>query len=109
MVLDGAFDLDPPKEFIVPTIAIVGAGPGLGMEIARAFGRRGFAVALLARDAAKLETLAEELGAEGIVAAGFTADILKPDTVTQAFIPPGPSVIEIWTGQPAREHRRRGA
>ncbi|MFI5933856.1 SDR family NAD(P)-dependent oxidoreductase [Actinoplanes sp. NPDC051494] len=70
----------------MPIIVIVGAGPGLGMEIARAFGRRGFGVALLARDAAKLETLVEKLGAEGIVSAGFTADILQPDTVTQAFI-----------------------
>ena len=33
----------------MPTIAIVGAGPGLGLAIAHAFGSRGFGVALIAR------------------------------------------------------------
>jgi len=31
------------------TIAIVGAGPGLGLSIAKAFGRNGFSVALVSR------------------------------------------------------------
>lgn len=66
-------------------IAIVGAGHGLGIEIARAFGRKGFAVALVARDTAKLDALASELQADGIEAAGFAGDINKPDTITEAF------------------------
>ncbi|HEX6684748.1 MAG TPA: SDR family NAD(P)-dependent oxidoreductase [Candidatus Limnocylindrales bacterium] len=69
----------------MPVIAIVGAGPGLGIEIARAFGRKGFAVAMIARNATKLDALASELRAEGIEAAGFPADIGKPDTITEAF------------------------
>ncbi|HET6299445.1 MAG TPA: SDR family NAD(P)-dependent oxidoreductase [Kribbella sp.] len=69
----------------MPVIAIVGAGPGLGIEIARAFGKMGFAVAMVARNAAKLDALAAELHAEGIKAAGFTGDISKPDTITEAF------------------------
>ena len=36
------------------TIAIVGAGPGLGMAIAREFGRHDFEVALLSRNPVKL-------------------------------------------------------
>lgn len=69
----------------MPTIAIVGAGPGLGLAIARRFGREGFAVALLARTRQKLDTLVAELAAEGVTAAGFTADILDPSTVVTAF------------------------
>ncbi|MFJ9590798.1 SDR family NAD(P)-dependent oxidoreductase [Streptomyces acidicola] len=38
-----------------------------------------------ARNAAKLDALAAELTAEGIEAAGFTGDISKPDTITEAF------------------------
>lgn len=69
----------------MPVIAIVGAGPGLGLEIARAFGAKGFTVALVSRNAAKLETLASDLRAEGIQAAGFAGDIYQPDTITKAF------------------------
>lgn len=69
----------------MPVIAIIGAGPGLGVEIARAFGAKGFTVALIARNSAKLDLLATELKDEGIEAAGFPADIARPDTITRAF------------------------
>ncbi len=69
----------------VPTIAIVGAGPGLGLSIARRFGANGFAVALLSRTQAKLDELAGQLGAEGIDAAGFTADVLDRPSLVDAF------------------------
>lgn len=57
------------------TIAVFGAGPGLGRSVARRFGREGFRVALVARTPARLDALVEELGAEGIEAAGFPADL----------------------------------
>lgn len=66
-------------------IAIVGAGPGMGLEIARVFGRTGFAVALVARNQAKLNSLTEQLESEGIDAHGFTADVLDADSITTAF------------------------
>ncbi|MFI6733123.1 SDR family NAD(P)-dependent oxidoreductase [Nonomuraea sp. NPDC050451] len=69
----------------MPVIAIVGAGPGLGIEIARAFGGKGFTVAMVARNATKLDGLASGLRAEGIEAAGFVGDIYKPETITAAF------------------------
>ena len=34
----------------MPTIAIIGAGPGLGAAVARRFGAEGFAIALISRD-----------------------------------------------------------
>ncbi len=60
----------------MPTIAIIGAGPGLGLAIARTFGAQGFDVALISRNPAKLDALVAELAAEGITAAGFPADVL---------------------------------
>ncbi|WP_370670916.1 SDR family NAD(P)-dependent oxidoreductase [Cellulosimicrobium funkei] len=53
--------------------------------MARAFGAKGFTVALVARTAAKLDALASQLQDEGIDAAGFAADITQPDTITAAF------------------------
>jgi NADP-dependent 3-hydroxy acid dehydrogenase YdfG len=67
------------------TIAIVGAGPGLGAAVARRFGREGFAVALISRDQAKLDGIAKDLSAEGITARGFAADVLAPAQLTAAL------------------------
>ncbi|WP_327238370.1 SDR family NAD(P)-dependent oxidoreductase [Streptomyces sp. NBC_01317] len=67
------------------TIAIVGAGPGMGLAIARTFGRRGFDVALIARDKGRLDALAEQLGGEGITAEGFAADVLDRPSLAAAL------------------------
>jgi NADP-dependent 3-hydroxy acid dehydrogenase YdfG len=56
-------------------IAVIGAGPGLGLAVARRFGREGYAVALVARNGTRLEAFADTLRAEGIEAAGFAADV----------------------------------
>jgi NAD(P)-dependent dehydrogenase (short-subunit alcohol dehydrogenase family) len=69
----------------VPTIAIVGAGPGLGLSIANVFGRNGFAVALVARSQERLDGLAAQLGESGIDAAGFAADVMDRSSLTAAF------------------------
>jgi short-subunit dehydrogenase len=57
------------------TIAMYGAGPALGMAVARRFGREGFRVALVARSRERLDGMARELAADGVDAAGFQADI----------------------------------
>lgn len=67
------------------TIAIVRAGPGLGMSIAKKFGRNGFRVALIARNEEKLNQLVIELEQLGIEAAAFTADLLKKEQIGSAF------------------------
>ena len=69
----------------MPTLAIVGAGSGLGLSIAKAFGRRGFSVALVSRTQAKIDALAAELADAGIEAAGFAADVMDPASVAAAF------------------------
>lgn len=69
----------------MPTIAIVGAGPGLGLSIAKVFGRNGFSVALVSRSSEKLDRLAAELAGSGVDAAGFAADIMDRPVLTAAF------------------------
>ncbi|NEA41159.1 SDR family NAD(P)-dependent oxidoreductase [Streptomyces sp. SID11385] len=69
----------------MPTLAIVGAGPGMGLAIARTFGSRGFDVALIARTKGKLDTLVDQLRREGITAAAFPADILDRASLTDAL------------------------
>lgn len=61
------------------TIAVFGAGPGLGLATARRFGREGFRVALVARDAERLARFADELAAEGIKARAFPTDLADRD------------------------------
>lgn len=60
---------------MLKTIAIVGAGPGVGMAVAERFGAEGFRVALVARNAEKLEGMVKALQERGIEAAAFIADI----------------------------------
>ncbi|MFG6197020.1 SDR family NAD(P)-dependent oxidoreductase [Nonomuraea sp. JJY05] len=69
----------------MPTIAIVGAGPGLGLAIARTFGVRGFDVALIARTKDKLDSLVTQLEAEGVTAAAFPADVLERPSLSAAL------------------------
>jgi NADP-dependent 3-hydroxy acid dehydrogenase YdfG len=63
------------------TIAVFGAGPGLGRSVARRFGREGFRVALVARTQARLDAFVEELTGDGIEAAGFAVDFSNRDVL----------------------------
>lgn len=67
------------------TLAIIGAGKGLGMSIAKSFGKNDFQVALVARNAAKLQEMVDELKAEGIEASYFIADIFSKEQIEQAI------------------------
>ncbi|WP_190016176.1 SDR family NAD(P)-dependent oxidoreductase [Streptomyces lucensis] len=67
------------------TVAIVGAGPGLGAAVAHRFGREGFAVALVARDRERLDAIVGELADGGVTARGFVADVRRPEELTAAL------------------------
>lgn len=67
------------------TIAIIGAGKGLGAAVARRFGAEGFAVGLISRHQGRLDALAAELSADGIQAQGFTADVRDPASIAAAL------------------------
>lgn len=89
------------------TLAIIGAGPGLGLSVARRFGREGFSVALVARDGAKLDRLASGLRDEGVTAAGFVADARDRGALTGALARAaaelGPVEVLQYSPVPARE------
>jgi NADP-dependent 3-hydroxy acid dehydrogenase YdfG len=65
------------------TILICGHGPGISDAVARKFGADGFAVALAARSADKLDAAVKALGAKGITAAAFPTDLGNPQAVKQ--------------------------
>lgn len=67
---------------------IVGAGPGLGLAVARRFARQGASVALLARNAERLAGMVEQLrehAARGASAGAFVADAADPAALRSAL------------------------
>lgn len=64
-----------------PTIALIGAGPGMGAAIARRFGREGFHVLAFARKPATLQPLALSLRGQGILCDIAALDAADPQTV----------------------------
>ncbi|MGO4700638.1 SDR family NAD(P)-dependent oxidoreductase [Dyella sp. 2RAB6] len=63
------------------TIAIFGAGPGLGASLAARFGSEGYRVALVARRAGPLQERVAQLASAGIEAAAFAADLGQLDGI----------------------------
>src|SRR6266853_6784014 len=64
--------------------AVVGVGPGLGAALARKFAKE-YAVALVARGADKLASLAKEIETGGGKALAVAADVAKPEDIAAAF------------------------
>jgi short-subunit dehydrogenase len=64
---------------------IVGAGPGLGLELARTFASAGHPVAMLARNKARLDTHAAEIASDGQGVQGFAADAAAPEGLRAAL------------------------
>ncbi|MDP3676694.1 MAG: SDR family oxidoreductase [Novosphingobium sp.] len=63
-------------------IAITGAGDGLGRALARRFARDGETVILLGRTLAKVQAVADEIGAPH---RAIECDVAQPDSVRAAF------------------------
>ncbi|TDD51357.1 SDR family NAD(P)-dependent oxidoreductase [Kribbella antibiotica] len=57
-------------------LAVLGAGPGLGLSIAHRFGREGFTVALVSRSATRHPAYLKDL--QGIDAHAYVADVRDP-------------------------------
>jgi short-subunit dehydrogenase len=57
------------------SIAVFGAGPGLGQAVARRYAREGYTVVLVARRREPLDQLARELASDGARAHAITADL----------------------------------
>lgn len=92
----------------MPTLAIIGAGPGLGAAVARRFGAEGFAIALISRDQAKLDVLAAELRDAGLVARGYAADVREPaaleGALARAAAELGPITALQYSPLPSRDY-----
>src|SRR5262249_1910678 len=73
------------RSWSVPTAVVVGAGPQLGLSIARRFGREGMRVALIARKQDKLARLVETLKGEKIDAAAFVGDVSDEASIKSAL------------------------
>lgn len=65
----------------MPVIAIIGAGPGMGLAIARMFGTQGFKVALLSRNPGKHHDIIGALAKEGIEAEAFETNVLDAASI----------------------------
>ncbi len=68
-----------------PIITVVGAGPGVGLAVARRFAREGFRVALVARRPDALAEYTGDLAKAGFEAHGFAADAADEHSLRQAF------------------------
>lgn len=63
------------------SIAIFGAGPGLGQAVARRFAKDGYTVVLVARHSEPLNELVRRLSDEGFQANAITADLADVDAI----------------------------
>lgn len=63
------------------TIIVAGSGPGISQAVGTRFGREGFSVALVARNAERLASSVKELAGAGIKAEAFTADLTNADAI----------------------------
>ena len=67
------------------TLAIIGAGPGLGSALARRFAREGWSVGLVALRQAAIDAGLAELEGFGVNTCGAEADVADRDGVDRAF------------------------
>ena len=65
------------------SIAVFGAGPGLGQAVARRYAREGYAVILVGRRQEPLDSLANELTSAGATAHVITADLSRTEGTSQ--------------------------
>lgn len=63
------------------SIAVFGAGPGLGQAVAHRYAREGYAVVLVGRRQELLDLLAKDLSSAGATAHAITADLSDTDAV----------------------------
>jgi short-subunit dehydrogenase len=67
-----------------PIVVVTGGSAGVGRATARAFARRGYDVAVIARDPARLEATAAELRALGVRALALPSDVADATAIEAA-------------------------
>lgn len=66
-------------------VIIVGAGPGIGLSVARRFAREGFEPVVVARSRATVEATKAALAGDGFSALGLTADVTDEGRLRSAL------------------------
>jgi NAD(P)-dependent dehydrogenase (short-subunit alcohol dehydrogenase family) len=66
-----------------PQILVLGAGPGVGLSVARRFGREGYAATLAGRSEEEMRPLADTLADEGIDATAVGVELGDADDVAR--------------------------
>jgi short-subunit dehydrogenase len=82
------------RAFADRTVLVTGGSRGLGLELAREFGRRGARVAICARDADTLSVAREDLEGRGIPVCAIPADLREADAAARVVR----AVAERWGG-----------
>jgi NADP-dependent 3-hydroxy acid dehydrogenase YdfG len=94
----------------VTTIAIVGAGQGLGAAAARRFGTEGLHVALISRNQEHVDSLAGQLSSADVTARGYAANVREPDALAAALDRAaeglGPIEVLLYSPIPQKEFLR---
>ena len=80
---------------VCPLAVILGAGPGIGLAVARRFAREGFKLALVSRPTDPLPAFQAALEAEGARALVLGADLAEASALETAL-----GEIQAWAGQP---------
>ncbi|MBC8161408.1 MAG: SDR family NAD(P)-dependent oxidoreductase [Roseiflexaceae bacterium] len=70
---------------MAPICVIIGTGPGIGLAVARRFGKEGYQIALLARSASTLDDIQAELKRDGITSMTFATDAGVPEQLVGAL------------------------
>ncbi|RAS62962.1 short-subunit dehydrogenase [Lentzea atacamensis] len=73
-----------------PTAVVLGVGPGLGMSIARRFGREGYDVVLVSRSSARHDGYLTELVEAGVKAKAFAVDVRDREQLLSTLEEVGP-------------------
>lgn len=87
-----------------PACLIVGAGPGIGQSVAQAFAREGYALALAARQPARLDEFRRGLEQEGTPARAYAADASDETSLRRLF-----AAVRRDLGQMTRHPEARSA
>ena len=69
----------------MPSMFVVGVGPGIGQSVARRFAAEGFDVGLVARSAATTQGVADALASTGAAVHGATADVADAPALVAAL------------------------
>ncbi|MFD7025757.1 SDR family NAD(P)-dependent oxidoreductase [Promicromonospora sukumoe] len=68
-----------------PTLLVLGAGPGLGMSVARRFGKEGYQVGLVSRSADRHPGYLDDLRSADVRAIAVAADLRRPGALRRAL------------------------